>query len=134
MNKTHVKKVQDALGHLFQDVKSVVVEDGKAYKFISSFVDRNGQPFVFYAYTMPKSASRIFLSDMGLILRQLQKSGMGVELGLVQSLLRTYELTFTQNGITIDDTSRPMEQRIIALFQAWAAADGVMRTWTRPKG
>jgi hypothetical protein len=87
----------------------------------------------FYAYTRGKR-KKIFFTDAGLILKTLQKSGMGLQMGLVQSLLRTYGLMFTQDGVVVDQSDRSIEDRVTALFQAWCAADGVLRTWTRQEG
>jgi hypothetical protein len=41
---------------------------------------------------------------------------------------------FTQEGVVIDQSDRSIEERVTALFQAWCAADGVLRTWTRQEG
>jgi len=106
---------------------------GNLIKITTQFRDRNGSPFAFYAYTRGKR-KKIFLTDAGLILGTLQKSGMGLQMGLVQSLLRTYGLMFTQEGVVIDQSDRSIEERVTALFQAWCAADGVLRTWTRQEG
>jgi hypothetical protein len=134
MTSRQAKQVQEAFGHVLKSIQ--VLEIGGALdarKFVTSFVDRNDEPFTFYAYTR-KGSRKIYLSDNGAILKEMQKSGMGIQLGLVQSLLRTYDLTFTQDGMTVDMTDRPLWQRVTALFQAWAAGDGVVRTWTRSKG
>jgi hypothetical protein len=106
---------------------------GNLIKITTQFRDRNGSPFAFYAYTRGKR-KKIFLTDAGLILGTLQKSGMGLQMGLVQSLLRTYGLMFTQDGVVVDQSDRSIEDRVTALFQAWCAADGVLRTWTRQEG
>lgn len=94
----------------------------------SSFKDRNGAPFVSYAYSIKR---KIYLTDGGSIVGTLQKSGMTVEMKLVQAMLRSYGLDLVDNDSVIEQSDRPLNERVAALFQAWAAVDGVMRTWAR---
>ena len=133
MTAKDVKQVQEALGHVLASLKVEKVDLNNAVKFVTAFEDRNGEFFTFYAYTRP-GAKTLFLTDAGLILKTLNKSGMGVEMKLLQALLRSYDLIITEEGSVVDLTDRPLWQRVTALFQAWCAADGVLRTWTRPKG
>lgn len=101
-----------------------------AVKLTSSFVDRNGVVFTLFAYKRP-GETRLYLTDGGSILSDLQRSGMEVKLNLLQSLLRSFNLIITQEGSVVEQTDRPQWQRIWSLFQAWAAVDGVVRTWAR---
>jgi len=134
MNPQDMKHVMEALQNAASKVELEPASGmGNLIKITTQFRDRNGSPFAFYAYTRGKR-KKIFLTDAGLILGTLQKSGMGLQMGLVQSLLRTYGLMFTQEGVVIDQSDRSIEERVTALFQAWCAADGVLRTWTRQEG
>ena len=133
MTAKDVKQVREALGRVFATMETEKVDLDNAAKFVTEFQDRNGELFTFYAYTRPGS-KQIFLTDAGLILNTLKKSGMGVEMKLLQALLRSYDLIITEEGSVVDLTDRLLWQRVSALFQAWCAADGVLRTWTRPKG
>jgi hypothetical protein len=134
MNPQDMKQVMEALQNAASKVELEPASGmGNLIKITTQFRDRNGSPFAFYAYTRGKR-KKIFLTDAGLILGTLQKSGMGLQMGLVQSLLRTYGLMFTQEGVVIDQSDRSIEERVTALFQAWCAADGVLRTWTRQEG
>ena len=134
MNPQDMKHVMEALQNAASKVELEPAPGmGNLIKITTQFRDRNGSPFAFYAYTRGKR-KKIFLTDAGLILGTLQKSGMGLQMGLVQSLLRTYGLMFTQEGVVIDQSDRSIEERVTALFQAWCAADGVLRTWTRQEG
>ena len=134
MNPQDMKQVMEALQNAASKVDLEPAPGmGNLIKITTQFRDRNGSPFAFYAYTRGKR-KKIFLTDAGLILGTLQKSGMGLQMGLVQSLLRTYGLMFTQEGVVIDQSDRSIEERVTALFQAWCAADGVLRTWTRQEG
>jgi len=134
MNPQDMKQVMEALQNAASKVELEPAPGmGNLIKITTQFRDRNGSPFAFYAYTRGKR-KKIFLTDAGLILGTLQKSGMGLQMGLVQSLLRTYGLMFTQEGVVIDQSDRSIEQRVTSLFQAWCAADGVLRTWTRQEG
>jgi len=134
MNPQDMKQVMEALQNAASKVELEPAPGmGNLIKITTQFRDRNGSPFAFYAYTRGKR-KKIFLTDAGLILGTLQKSGMGLQMGLVQSLLRTYGLIFTQEGVVIDQSDRSIEERVTALFQAWCAADGVLRTWTRQEG
>jgi hypothetical protein len=134
MNPQDMKQVMEALQNAASKVELEPAPGmGNLIKITTQFRDRNGSPFAFYAYTRGKRKN-IFLTDAGLILGTLQKSGMGLQMGLVQSLLRTYGLMFTQEGVVIDQSDRSIEERVTALFQAWCAADGVLRTWTRQEG
>lgn len=134
MTPDDMKQVLEALQKAASKVELEPAPDmGNLVKIITQFKDRNGSPFAFYAYTRGKR-KKIFLTDAGLILGTLRKSGMEVQMGLVQSLLRTYGLMFTQEGVVIDQSDRSIEERVTALFQAWCAADGVLRTWTRQEG
>ena len=129
-----MKQVMEALQNAASKVELEPAPGmGNLIKITTQFRDRNGSPFAFYAYTRGKR-KKIFLTDAGLILGTLQKSGMGLQMGLVQSLLRTYGLMFTQEGVVIDQSDRSIEERVASLFQAWCAADGVLRTWTRQEG
>jgi hypothetical protein len=129
-----MKQIMEALQTAASKVDAEAVpSEGNVIKITTQFKDRNGSPFAFYAYTRKKQ-KKIFFTDAGLILSTLQKSGMEVQMGLVQSLLRTYGLIFTQEGSVIDQTNRSIEERVTALFQGWCAADGVLRTWTRQEG
>ena len=129
-----MKQVMEALQNAASKVELEPAPGmGNLIKITTQFRDRNGSPFAFYAYTRGKR-KKIFLTDAGLILGTLQKSGMGLQMGLVQSLLRTYGLMFTQDGVVVDQSDRSIEDRVTALFQAWCAADGVLRTWTRQEG
>jgi len=129
-----MKQVMEALQNAASKVELEPAPGmGNLIKITTQFRDRNGSPFAFYAYTRGKR-KKIFLTDVGLILGTLQKSGMGLQMGLVQSLLRTYGLMFTQEGVVIDQSDRSIEERVTDLFQAWCAADGVLRTWTRQEG
>jgi hypothetical protein len=134
MNPQDMKQVMEALQNAASKVELEPAPGmGNLIKITTQFRDRNGSPFAFYAYTRGKR-KKIFLTDAGLILGTLQKSGMGLQMGLVQSLLRTYGLMFTQEGVVIDQSDRSIEERVTYLFQAWCAADGVLRTWTRQEG
>ena len=134
MNPQDMKQVMEALQNAASKVELEPAPGmGNLIKITTQFRDRNGSPFAFYAYTRGKR-KKIFLTDAGLILKTLQKSGMGLEMGLIQSLLRTYGLMFTQDGVVVDQSDRSVEDRVTALFQAWCAADGVLRTWTRQEG
>jgi hypothetical protein len=134
MNPQDMKQVMEALQNAASKVELEPAPGmGNLIKITTQFRDRNGSPFAFYAYTRGKR-KKIFLTDAGLILGTLQKSGMGLQMGLVQSLLRTYGLMFTQDGVVVDQSDRSIEDRVTALFQAWCAADGVLRTWTRQEG
>jgi hypothetical protein len=134
MNPQDMKQVMEALQNAASKVELEPAPGmGNLIKITTQFRDRNGSPFAFYAYTRGKR-KKIFLTDAGLILGTLQKSGMGLQMGLVQSLLRTYGLMFTQEGVVIDQSDRSIEERVASLFQAWCAADGVLRTWTRQEG
>ncbi len=134
MNPQDMKQVMEALQNAASKVELEPAPGmGNLIKITTQFRDRNGSPFAFYAYTRGKR-KKIFLTDAGLILGTLQKSGMGLQMGLVQSLLRTYGLMFTQDGVVVDQSDRSVEDRVTALFQAWCAADGVLRTWTRQEG
>jgi hypothetical protein len=134
MNPQDMKQVMEALQNAASKVELEPAPGmGNLIKITTQFRDRNGSPFAFYAYTRGKR-KKIFLTDAGLIMGTLQKSGMGLQMGLVQSLLRTYGLMFTQEGVVIDQSDRSIEERVTALFQAWCAADGVLRTWTRQEG
>ena len=134
MNPQDMKQVMEALQSAASKVEiEAVPNEGNIVKVATQFKDRNGQPFAYFAYTRGKR-KKIFLTDAGLILKTLQKSGMGLEMGLIQSLLRTYGLMFTQDGVVVDQSDRSIEDRVTALFQAWCAADGVLRTWTRQEG
>jgi hypothetical protein len=134
MNPQDMKQVMEALQNAASKVELEPAPGmGNLIKITTQFRDRNGSPFAFYAYTRGKR-KKIFLTDAGLILGTLQKSGMGLQMGLVQSLLRTYGLMFTQEGVVIDQSDRSIEERVTDLFQAWCAADGVLRTWTRQEG
>ena len=129
-----MKQVMEALQNAASKVELEPAPGmGNLIKITTQFRDRNGSPFAFYAYTRGKR-KKIFLTDAGLILGTLQKSGMGLQMGLVQSLLRTYGLMFTQEGVVIDQSDRSIEERVASLFQAWCAAVGVLRTWTRQEG
>jgi len=126
-----MKQLLEALQHAASKVDlESVPDETNMVRIVTQFKDRNGTPFAFYAYTRGKKR-KLFLTDAGLVLSTLQKSGMEVQMGLVQSLLRTYGLVFTQEGATVEQSDRPIEDRVTALFQAWCAADGVLRTWTR---
>jgi hypothetical protein len=134
MNPQDMKQVMEALQNAASKVELEPAPGmGNLIKITTQFRDRNGSPFAFYAYTRGKR-KKIFLTDAGLILGTLRKSGMGLQMGLVQSLLRTYGLMFTQEGVVIDQSDRSIEERVASLFQAWCAADGVLRTWTRQEG
>ena len=134
MNPQDMKQVMEALQNAASKVELEPAPGmGNLIKITTQFRDRNGSLFAFYAYTRGKR-KKIFLTDAGLILGTLQKSGMGLQMGLVQSLLRTYGLMFTQEGVVIDQSDRSIEERVASLFQAWCAADGVLRTWTRQEG
>ena len=134
MNPQDMKQVMEALQNAASKVELEPAPGmGNLIKITTQFRDRNGSPYAFYAYTRGKR-KKIFLTDAGLILGTLQKSGMGLQMGLVQSLLRTYGLMFTQDGVVVDQSDRSIEERVTALFQAWCAADGVLRTWTRQEG
>ncbi len=134
MNPQDMKQVMEALQNAASKVELEPAPGmGNLIKITTQFRDRNGSPFAFYAYTRGKR-KKIFLTDAGLILGTLQKSGMGLQMGLVQSLLRTYGLMFTQDGVVVDQSDRSIEDRVTVLFQAWCAADGVLRTWTRQEG
>jgi len=134
MNPQDMKQVMEALQNAASKVELEPAPGmGNLIKITTQFRDRNGSPFAFYAYTRGKRKN-IFLTDAGLILGTLRKSGMGLQMGLVQSLLRTYGLMFTQEGVVIDQSDRSIEERVASLFQAWCAADGVLRTWTRQEG
>jgi hypothetical protein len=134
MNPQDMKQVMEALQNAASKVELEPAPGmGNLIKITTQFRDRNGQPFAYFAYTRGKR-KKIFLTDAGLILGTLRKSGMGLQMGLVQSLLRTYGLMFTQEGVVIDQSDRSIEERVTALFQAWCAADGVLRTWTRQEG
>ncbi len=134
MNPQDMKQVMEALQNAASKVELEPAPGmGNLIKITTQFRDRNGSPFAFYAYTRGKR-KKIFLTDAGLILGTLRKSGMGLQMGLVQSLLRTYGLMFTQDGVVVDQSDRSVEDRVTALFQAWCAADGVLRTWTRQEG
>ena len=123
-----VEDLRSAL-HVYLNVQT----DG-AYLKISApyYKDRNGENFVFYAYRRPKDTT-LYLTDAGLITRTLQKSGLEVNMSAIQVLLRSYQLMVMADGCVVENTKRPLGERVTALFQAWAAADGVMRTWIRPK-
>lgn len=125
------------IANAFYDQSALKVEhveeiEDYAVRVTTKFLDRNGLAFRFYAYRRPK-AKLLVLTDAGEIAETLKRSGMELQMGLLQSLLRSYGLTLTQEGAVVEMTRRPLGERIAAMFQAWAAADGVMRMWTRPK-
>jgi len=84
---------------------------GNLIKITTQFRDRERKSICFLRLHTRKR-KKIFLTDAGLILGTLQKSGMGLQLGLVQSLLRTYGLMFTQEGVVIDQSDRSIEERV----------------------
>lgn len=132
MTPKDIKTVVEALHRGVLQVEVVEVPGLDAIKVLTHLKDRNGVPFHFYAYRQ-KRAKKIFLTDSGSIITTLQKSGMEVELKLVQSLLKSYDMILTQDGCAVEQSDRPLWDRVLTMFQAWCAADGVMRTWTRPK-
>ena len=133
MNKHDIKQVQDALEQLGRKVVAVPVPDEtRAVRFALPFVDRNGQVFTFYAYQRAGS-KKIFLTDAGAILQTLQKSGLGVQMDVLQKMLKTFGLTVLQDGTVLEDSRHPLWQRVMTLFQGLVTADGILRTWTLPK-
>lgn len=132
MTKAQLKKdLRDALGVSFGRVKLDTLAMDKAMKVITSVTDRNGNPFSFFAFCA-RNTRDIYLTDAGSFIRDLEKSGMSLKMTLVQKLINSYGLTLTQEAAIVDTGNRPLPERVMNLFQSWAAVDGVMRMWTRP--
>src|SRR5277367_2896 len=101
MKPSDIKQVADALSRTVLTVKSERVPQlGEAAKFTTKFKDRNGEPFVFFAYRRPRS-KKIYLTDAMAILKTLQKSGLDVQMNLLQTLTRSYGLILTQEGAVV---------------------------------
>lgn len=131
MNKQQTKLLVDAFPQGMK-VKALPTDLPNAVQIKAAYVDRNGEPFTFYAYTRA-GAKKIFLTDAAALRITLERSGMSLNLALVQKMMSTYGLTVIQDGAVVDQTDRPLGQRVNAMFQAWAAADGVLRLWTMEK-
>jgi hypothetical protein len=127
-----IKQVREAFGNIVAKMTTHPMEVENAVKFTTFFKDRNAEPFTFFAYRRPKQ-KKIYLTDLGGIVKTLEKSGTAVQLGLLQKMLNSYGLTFTDHKDVVEMTNRPLGHRVAALFQAWSAADGVLRMWTLPK-
>ena len=132
MNQHDIKQVQDALVQAMSLATVVPVLKNKAVKCALPFVDRNGQVFAFYAYRR-KETPTIYLTDAGAVLQTLRKSGLDVQMDLLQRTMRTFGLTVLEDGTVLEDSDRPLWQRVLALFQGLVTADGILRTWTLPK-
>ena len=133
MINTAIQQIEAALPGALGTVKGVRLDTDRAIAvFVLPFTDRHHQPFRFYAYTRPKS-KKIFLTDAGGMLETLKKSGLGVEMDLLQETLRTFDLVVLEDGQVLEQTDRPLWQRILALVQGLILADGVLRTWTLPR-
>jgi hypothetical protein len=129
MNAKDIRQIEGAFQTALALKANTIGVEG-AIKLQSSVFDRNGDPFVFYAYRRA-AAKKLYLTDGGTILKTLQKAGMEVQMKLLQSLMRSYGLIITQDGCVVDESDRVLWKRVLALFQAWSAADGVLRTWAR---
>jgi hypothetical protein len=126
-----IKQVREAFQTACGKVKVEKTDLEAAVRVITPFMDRNGQPFLFYAYRRPRK-KKIFLTDCGAIVLSLEKSGTDIQMALLQKMLRSYGMTLTQDKSVVEMTDRPLGQRVSAVFQAWAAADGILRMWTLP--
>lgn len=133
MTRHDITQVQQALGVAIGKVVAVPVEqDSRIVKFALPFVDRNGQVFTFYAYRRA-GMKKIFLTDAGAVLQTLQKSGLDVQMNILQRTMKTFGLTVLEDGTILEDSQRPLWQRVMAVFQGLVTADGILRTWTLPR-
>lgn len=132
MTNQDIKQVREAFQIACGKLKVEKTEVNGAVRVITPFRDRNGEQFLFYAYRRSRS-KKIYMTDTRLIVETLEKSGMAVKMDLLQKMLQSYGLTLLQTGEVVEMTDRPLGQRVAALFQAWAATDGVLRMWTLPK-
>lgn len=133
MTKRDIQQVQKALACAVEKVVGVEVSPGSpAAVFALPFLDRNGEAFRLYAYTVPKSR-KIYLTDAGLIFGTLKRSGLGVQQNVLRQLLQTFQVTVLEDGSAVEQTGRPLWQRVASVIQALMTADGVLRTWTLHK-
>ena len=133
MTPHDIQQVQMALADAVSKVVAAPVEgEDRAVKFACPCVDRNGQVLTFYAYQRPET-EKVFLTDAGAVLHTLHKSGLDVEMTVMQQVMTTFGLTVLEDGTVLEETDRPLWQRVMALFQGLILADGVLRLWTLPK-
>jgi hypothetical protein len=104
MKTQHVKQVREALGHVLNSVTNEKVLSTDQAVKFTTAFSDRNNEPFTFYGYMRPGSKKIFLTDAGLILA------------------------------VVDMSDRPLWERISSLFQAWNAADGVLRTWTRPKG
>ena len=133
MTNRDIVLLQETVSKQLGSLKLETTPLKESIKFsLPGVLDRNEEPFVFFAYRRPK-VKMLYLTDAGLITYSLRKPGLEVNMRLMQQLMQTYGLIVQQDGCVVEQSNRPTGERVVSLFQAWMAVDGIIRMWNMPK-
>lgn len=97
-------------------------------QIVLPFKTRNGQDLTIYAYQKPLG-KKIYLTDAGRIISSLVALKVGIIMPVIQSILHEYGLRVDQNAAVIEDSNRPLGERLKVFIEAYLAMDGIARGW-----
>ena len=132
MNLRELKNVPEILDTSGYMLFSADKEDTGVIKFYSPDIkDRNGVEFFFY-YCVNKVDGKTYLGDGGFLLETLQKSGLDIQLKLLQDMLKTYGLIFTEQYLVLEgNNDLPWRIRVNNFLLGFLAVDAILRSWIR---
>ena len=128
MKPNDVKQIRDAFARLSKGVKITEFLTSSTIKVETDFTLINGEPVTFYAY-MVLPSKKIYFTDAGRMYKHLISSGQKIQDGVVQALVESYGLILLDGNNVVDQSDRPLHDRIANTVQLLIGVDAMLRTW-----
>ena len=109
---------------IISEVKDLVL----TYQIQLPFKTKDNEQIIVYAYQKPKW-KKLYLTDAGRVVRSLEKLGVGIVMPVLQNILREYGLRLDEHASIIEDSDRPLGERLSSVIEAYIAVDGISRGW-----
>lgn len=127
MHNNIAKQIRDAYARLAKP-KTKIYKAEQTLQIETDATYNNGNKISIYAYTLPNSG-KIYFTDAGVLAKLIASSGQPVQWSVLQHLFTSYNLTLLPDNSVLEQTDRPLHERITAIWSAQLGVDAMIRTW-----
>ena len=128
MTANEAKKVARSLATFAARAKAEPANgDRSIWRINLPFYDRLNQPFKAYIYH-PAGSRKIIIADGGSTISELRALGTP-QLHAIQRLLLGFDVKLMEDLTVMENSNRPMSERMMSYLRARLALDGMLRIW-----